>query len=131
MVQEEVAQKIMKKSGRGYGFPSLFFQRYLVGVCLIRFPPDAFFPPPKVHSRLLYFKPHYEVEPILTKKDFGVLLKHVYSNPVAQCVITWHKRIMISTSFHKSFLIHARSNYQWMTSLSCGCYFDKIAQVLA
>jgi len=28
MVQEEVAQKITKSKGRGYGFPTLFFQRF-------------------------------------------------------------------------------------------------------
>lgn len=28
MIQEEVAQKILKKSGKGYGYPSLFFQHY-------------------------------------------------------------------------------------------------------
>lgn len=36
MVQEEVAQKIVKKRGRGYGFPSLFFQHYFEWSCSIK-----------------------------------------------------------------------------------------------
>ena len=64
MVQEEVAQKIVKKSGRGYGYPSLFFQYYFDWKLLQKVPPGAFLPPPKVHSRLLYFKPRKNIEPI-------------------------------------------------------------------
>ena len=61
MIQEEVAEKILKTSGRGYGYPSLFFQRYFTWKKLDKVPPTAFFPPPKVDSRLLYFKPRMEI----------------------------------------------------------------------
>lgn len=57
MVQEEVAQKIVKKSGRGYGYSSLFFQHYFHWELLDKVPPGAFYPPPNVMSRLLYLKP--------------------------------------------------------------------------
>jgi 16S rRNA (adenine1518-N6/adenine1519-N6)-dimethyltransferase len=57
MVQEEVAQKILKKQGRDYGYASLFFQYYFEWKLLVKVEPSAFYPPPKVHSRLLYFKP--------------------------------------------------------------------------
>jgi len=81
MVQEEVAQKIMKTSGRGYGFPSLFFQRYFSWRMLDKIPPAAFFPPPKVNSRLLYFKPHYDVEPILDEEGFWRFIKVCLHQP--------------------------------------------------
>ncbi len=81
MVQEEVAQKIMKTSGRGYGFPSLFFQRYFSWRLLDKIPPGAFFPPPKVTSRLLYFKPRYEVEEIPDEDGFWRLIKACLQQP--------------------------------------------------
>ena len=81
MIQEEVAQKIMKTSGRGYGFPSLFFQRYFSWRMLDKVPPGAFFPPPKVNSRLLYFKPHYEVEAIPDEEGFWRFIKACLQQP--------------------------------------------------
>lgn len=81
MVQEEVAQKIMKTSGRGYGFPSLFFQRYFDWRMLDKIPPGAFFPPPKVNSRLLYFKPRYEVEEIPDEDGFWRMIKACLHQP--------------------------------------------------
>lgn len=56
MVQEEVAQKIVKKSGRGYGYASLFLQHHFDWELRDKVPPSAFYPPPKIFSRLLYFK---------------------------------------------------------------------------
>ena len=61
MIQEEVAQKLVKTSGRGYGYPSLFFQHYFDLQLLMKIAPGAFFPPPKVHSRLVYFKPRTNI----------------------------------------------------------------------
>jgi 16S rRNA (adenine1518-N6/adenine1519-N6)-dimethyltransferase len=81
MVQEEVAQKIVKTSGRGYGVPALFFQRYFSWRLLDKIPPGAFFPPPKVYSRLLYFKPRYEVDPIADEEGFWRFVKACLQQP--------------------------------------------------
>lgn len=81
MMQEEVAQKIMKTSGRGYGFPSLFFQRYFELRLLDKVSPEAFYPPPKVFSRLMYFKPRAVVEPIEREDDFWKFVKICLRQP--------------------------------------------------
>lgn len=81
MIQEEVAQKIVKTSGRGYGFPSLFFQHFFELKLLDKIPPTAFFPPPKVYSRLLYFKPKMAVEPIPHEKEFWKFIKLCFAQP--------------------------------------------------
>ena len=47
MVQEEVAQKIVKTHGRGYGHPSLFFQHYFEWRLFKQVPPQAFLPASK------------------------------------------------------------------------------------
>lgn len=81
MIQEEVAQKIVKKSGRGYGFPSLFFQHYFEWKLLDKVPPTSFHPAPKVFSRLLYFKPHTHVEQIPDEAKFWIFIKHCFKQP--------------------------------------------------
>lgn len=81
MVQEEVAQKIMKSSGRGYGFPSLFFQHFFEWKLLDKIPPTAFYPPPKVFSRLLYFKPRTHVQPIVDEDNFWKFIKLCFKQP--------------------------------------------------
>lgn len=81
MLQEEVAQKIVKKSGRGYGYPSLFFQYYFDWKLLQKVPPGAFLPPPKVHSRLLYFKPRKNIEPIPNEPEFWKFIKLCFGQP--------------------------------------------------
>ncbi len=81
MIQEEVAQKIVKKSGRGYGFPSLFFQYYFEWKLLQKVPPGAFLPPPKVYSRLLYFKPQENLIPIPQEEEFWQFIKHCFAQP--------------------------------------------------
>ncbi|MCL5436575.1 MAG: hypothetical protein M1549_01700, partial [Candidatus Dependentiae bacterium] len=57
MVQEEVAQKIVSQGGRSFGYLSLSFQHAFEMRLLAKVPASAFLPPPKVVSRLLYFKP--------------------------------------------------------------------------
>lgn len=81
MMQEEVAQKIVKTSGRGYGFPSLFFQYYFDWKLMRKIPPTAFFPPPKVDSRLLYFKPKKDLKPIPDESDFWKFIKICFRQP--------------------------------------------------
>lgn len=75
MVQEEVAQKIVKTSGRGYGFPSLFLQYYFDWKLLKKISPGSFQPPPKVDSRLIYFKPKASVKPIADEQKFWKFIK--------------------------------------------------------
>jgi 16S rRNA (adenine1518-N6/adenine1519-N6)-dimethyltransferase len=81
MIQEEVAQKIVKTSGRGYGFPSLFFQYYFDWKLLQKVRPGAFIPPPNVYSRLLYFKPKENLEPIPEEEKFWQFIKHCFVQP--------------------------------------------------
>lgn len=81
MVQEEVAQKIVKTSGRGYGFPSLFFQHYFTWKLLDKVPPSAFFPPPKVYSRLIYFKPIENPITIPDEEQFWHFVKRCFTQP--------------------------------------------------
>lgn len=80
MVQEEVAQKITKSRGRGYGFISLFFQHHFTWKLLTKIPPADFFPPPKVDSRLLYFKPR-QAEPIRDEEKFWAFIKYCFAQP--------------------------------------------------
>ena len=81
MVQEEVAQKILKTKGRGYGYPSLFFQHYFDWKLLDKIPPTAFYPPPKVYSRLLYFKPKKSIKPIPDEEGFWKFIKVCFKQP--------------------------------------------------
>ena len=81
MIQEEVAQKITKTSGRGYGFPSLFFQHYFYWKMLNKVSPTAFHPPPKVFSRLLYFKPRTSLTPIDHEEQFWPFIKVCFRQP--------------------------------------------------
>lgn len=81
MVQEEVAQKIVKTSGRGYGYPSLFLQYYFDLKLLRKIPPTAFYPAPKIHSRLVYFKPRHEVAPIPDEPEFWKFIKICFRQP--------------------------------------------------
>jgi 16S rRNA (adenine1518-N6/adenine1519-N6)-dimethyltransferase len=81
MVQEEVAQKIVKTHGRGYGVVSLTLQRYFEWKLLDKIPPSAFTPPPKIDSRLMYFKPYQEVEPIPDEEKFWKFAKLCFKFP--------------------------------------------------
>lgn len=81
MVQEEVAEKIIKTSGRGYGFTSLYLQYFFEWKMLIRIEPKSFYPPPKINSRLLYFKPKKELIPISNESDFWGFIKRCFSHP--------------------------------------------------
>lgn len=81
MIQEEVAQKITKISGRDYGYPSLFLQWYFELQLLDKIPPTAFVPPPKVFSRLLYFKTRTVVPIIPNEEKFWQFVKICFRQP--------------------------------------------------
>jgi len=81
MIQEEVAEKILKTYGRGYGYSSLFFQHYFEWKKLLKVPPSAFYPPPKIFSRLLYFKPRENITPIPDEKEFWKFIKLCFKQP--------------------------------------------------
>lgn len=81
MVQEEVAKKIMATHGRGYGYISHLFQYYFDWQLKDKVHPGSFYPPPKVFSRLLYFKPKQLVHPIAQEEDFWQFVKACYKQP--------------------------------------------------
>lgn len=81
MVQEEVAQKIFKTSGRGYGYPSLFFQYYFDWKLLDKVSPTDFYPPPKIYSRLMYFKPKKDTPLIPDEEGFWKFIKVCFKQP--------------------------------------------------
>jgi 16S rRNA (adenine1518-N6/adenine1519-N6)-dimethyltransferase len=81
MVQEEVAQKMVKTGGRGYGFPALFLQHRFEFTLLRKVPPGVFYPPPKVYSRLVYFKPKAIVEDIPDEEMFWRFIKLCFHQP--------------------------------------------------
>lgn len=81
MVQEEVAQKLVKSTGRDYGYTSLFFQHYFELRLLDKVPPGAFFPPPKIFSRLVYFKPRQNLAVIPQENEFWKFIKLCFHQP--------------------------------------------------
>lgn len=81
MVQEEVAQKILKDEGRGYGYSSLYFQYYFDWQLMDKVPPSSFLPPPKIFSRLLYFKPKAHLEEIPDAVNFWKFIKLIFLQP--------------------------------------------------
>ena len=81
MIQEEVAQKLVKVFGRTYGYTSLFFQHYFEMRLLNKVPPTAFYPAPKVFSRLLYFKPKADVPVIPDEEKFWKFIKGCFQFP--------------------------------------------------
>lgn len=80
MLQEEVAQKIVAKKGRSCNATSLFLQHNFDFELLDKVRPDDFDPPPKVYSRLLYFKPKKSL-PIKKEDDFWKFVKVCFSSP--------------------------------------------------
>lgn len=81
MVQEEVAQKIVGKSGRGYNQTSLFLQHHFDWQLMEKIEPSAFVPAPKVFSRLLYFKPKTDLVQIPEEEKFWAFLKLCFRSP--------------------------------------------------
>jgi 16S rRNA (adenine1518-N6/adenine1519-N6)-dimethyltransferase len=81
MVQEEVAQKLVKTKGRGYGFPSLYFRHFFEIELMQKISPGAFLPPPKVYSRLVYLKPKKIVPEIIHEEAFWKFIKFCFAQP--------------------------------------------------
>jgi 16S rRNA (adenine1518-N6/adenine1519-N6)-dimethyltransferase len=81
MVQEEVAHKITARSGKGYGYISLYFQWFFDWKKLDKVPPGSFEPPPKVFSRLLYFKPKENVPEIVDEAKFWRFIQDCFKQP--------------------------------------------------
>ncbi len=74
MVQEEVAQKIVAEPGDST-VQSIFFSYYFTWKLLRKVPPTAFYPPPQIYSRLLYFKPKTNLAPIPDEERFWRFVK--------------------------------------------------------
>jgi 16S rRNA (adenine1518-N6/adenine1519-N6)-dimethyltransferase len=81
MVQEEVAHKIVAQRGKGYNPSTLFLQHHFEWRMMERIEPGAFVPPPKINSRLLYFKPKMDVKPIPDEEQFWAILKLCFRSP--------------------------------------------------
>lgn len=81
MIQEEVAQKLVATYGRKYGLQSLFFQHAFELKLLRKISPAAFYPPPRVFSRLVYFKPRAVRDNIPDEENFWVFIKRCFSQP--------------------------------------------------
>lgn len=81
MVQEEVAQKLVSNGGRTFGYNSLYFQHLFELRLLSKIKPGAFYPPPKVDSRLVYFKPRPTVDVIPEEEQFWKFIKLCFRQP--------------------------------------------------
>ena len=81
MMQDEVAQKIIQTSGRGYGFPSLFLQHYFTWKLLRKVPPDSFYPAPNVMSRLVHVAPIADPEHIPYEGAFWHFVQVCFTRP--------------------------------------------------
>ena len=81
ILQEEVAQKIVKQSGKGFGPASLFLQYYFDWELLDRVPSSAFKPEPKVSARLIAFVARKQVKDIVEPERFWKFLGFCFSRP--------------------------------------------------
>lgn len=81
MVQEEVAQKLVAQEGRSYSATSLFLQYHFDFQLMDKIEPGAFSPPPKVFSRLIYFKPKFNQVQIPRAEEFWKFLKLCFISP--------------------------------------------------
>ncbi|MBU1007552.1 ribosomal RNA small subunit methyltransferase A [Candidatus Dependentiae bacterium] len=81
MVQEEVAQKIVAKRGKPYSVTSIFLQHHFTIKLMEKVEPEAFEPPPKVFSRLLYLKSRYDQPEIIEEEGFWKFVKQCFRFP--------------------------------------------------
>jgi 16S rRNA (adenine1518-N6/adenine1519-N6)-dimethyltransferase len=80
MIQEEVAQRIVATYGRSLGFHSLYLQHYATWELHQKIAPGAFFPPPKVNSRVLHATWKHP-EPIPHEPEFWKFIKRCFEQP--------------------------------------------------
>jgi 16S rRNA (adenine1518-N6/adenine1519-N6)-dimethyltransferase len=81
MIQDEVARKIIASSGKTYNPTSLFLQHHFSFKIMEKVEPGAFVPPPKVNSRLLYFKPILETTAIPRENEFWKFVRFCFKSP--------------------------------------------------
>ncbi len=81
MVQEEVAQKIVAQTGRSCNTTSLLLQHHFNFELMDKIGPESFSPPPKVNSRLVYFKPKSKIISIPKEEEFWKFVKVCYQQP--------------------------------------------------
>jgi 16S rRNA (adenine1518-N6/adenine1519-N6)-dimethyltransferase len=81
MVQEEAAQKMVSTAKRSYNAMSLYLQHSFDFKLLEKVEPEAFIPPPKVTSRLVYFKPKKERVVIPDEAAFWLFVRACFKTP--------------------------------------------------
>jgi 16S rRNA (adenine1518-N6/adenine1519-N6)-dimethyltransferase len=81
MIQEEVAQKLVATRGKGYSATSLFLRNHFDFELLEKVEPAAFNPPPKVFSRLVYFKPKDSEQKIDEEEKFWKFVRLCFKFP--------------------------------------------------
>ncbi len=81
MVQEEVAQRTIATEGRNLGFISLFLQHSFNLSLMTKIGPESFSPPPKVDSRLIYFRPKPTKITIDREESFWKFIKASFASP--------------------------------------------------
>jgi len=81
MVQEEVAQKLVATGGKSYSATALFLQQHLIFELMEKIEPMAFDPPPKVFSRLVYFKSRFDAPSIPDEDEFWKFVKLCFRAP--------------------------------------------------
>ena len=81
MVQEEVAQKLVATRGKPYSATTIFLQYHFTFELMEAVEPEAFSPPPKVFSRLVYLKPRYDTPVIHDEEAFWKFVKLCFKFP--------------------------------------------------
>lgn len=81
MVQEEVADRITSSGGRSMGWLTLYFQHAFSWKRLEAIQPGAFYPPPKVVSRVLHFTTRMDAPVIPDEQAFWKFVKACFSKP--------------------------------------------------
>ncbi len=81
MVQEEIAQKIVKKRGRDYSYLSLLMQYNFHCTLHEKVPPEAFYPAPQVNSRIIQLIPRTDAPIIHNEKLFWEFVDLIFGQP--------------------------------------------------
>jgi 16S rRNA (adenine1518-N6/adenine1519-N6)-dimethyltransferase len=81
MMQEEVAQKLYKTNGKGYGPISVLTQSFFKIEFLERVDPKEFVPQPKVVSRIIKLTPNDKYKKIINLVNFKKILEILFKQP--------------------------------------------------